>query len=440
MQQEGRDPMNPRPEVTDPLGMSPLSLRRRSVQIFGLLCLANVIVAVLTAMAVMAGDPTLIGLSASALGVMVLMTALAMWSGVRTVAVELWIRRLGVGDFEFRIEPRGNDEVSKICMALDTLRQSSIRAMQVDVVQGLSEELREKNGELEQALVDLRQSQDRIISQQKLAELGELSAGVAHEMRNPLQFIQNFTSSSKEIATELVEILEEPEKVDWEDVKDLVGDLSSNMERVLHHSGRANGIVSAMLTLDRGVGGAFRPVDLNGLLVEQTHLAHRAAQSYEAGFGAEIIMELEPGLEEIVAVPEDIARVIANVVTNACQSMAERERLEEDGYKPEIVVGTASREEGVEIVVRDNGMGMTPEIIEKMFNPFFTTRDTGRNTGLGLSLSYDVVREHGGEIYAESEPKQYAEIRVVLPRHPGTQEMGGGAASMGEPVEDEALG
>ena len=431
--------MNLRPEATDPLGMSPLSLRRRTMQVFVLLCVGNVFLVATMARAVVLGDSTVIGLSATAVGVMAVMTGLAIWSGVRTVAVEMWIRRLGMGDFEFRIEARGKDEIALACMSLETLRESSIRAMQVDRVQQLSGELREKNGELEQALVDLRQSQDRIISQQKLAELGELSAGVAHEMRNPLQFILNFSSSSKEIVKDLGEMLEQRDRVDWDEVKELVGDLESNTERVLHHSGRATGIVSAMLTLDRGVGGAFRPVDLNELLVEQTHLAHRAVQSYEAGFGAEISMELESGLEEIVAVPEDIARVIANVVTNACQSMAERGRLEEEGYKAEMVVGTASMEDGVAIVVRDNGMGMTPEVIAKMFNPFFTTRDTARNTGLGLSLSYDVVREHGGEIYAESEPGEYAEVRVVLPRHPGTQEMGGPAASQrNERAEGEA--
>ena len=271
--------MNQSAEVTDPLGMSPLSPRRRSMQIFGLLVVANIILVVIVVKAGVGGDAILIGLSAGTMGVMAVMTALAMWSGVRTVAVELWIRRLGMGDFEFRIEPRGNDEVSKICMALETLRQSSIRAMQVDTVQRLSEELREKNAELEQALVDLRQSQDRIISQQKLAELGELSSGVAHEMRNPLQFILNFSSSSREIAVELREMLEQPEGIAWEEVKELAQDLADNMERVLHHSGRANGIVSAMLTLDRGSGGAFRPVDLNELLVEQTNLAHRAVQA-----------------------------------------------------------------------------------------------------------------------------------------------------------------
>ncbi len=165
--------MNPRPEVTDLLGMSPLSLRRRTMQVFILLCVANGFVLATTVRAVMAGESALIGLSAAALGVLVVMTGLAIWSGVRTVAVEVWIQRLGMGDFEFRIEPRGNDEVAKACVSLETLRQSSIRAMQVDTVQQLSEELREKNTELEQTLVDLRQSQDRIISQQKLAELGE---------------------------------------------------------------------------------------------------------------------------------------------------------------------------------------------------------------------------------------------------------------------------
>ena len=197
---------------------------------------------------------------------------------------------------------------------------------------------------------------------------------------------------------------------------ELIRDLTENMDRVVHHSGRANGIVSAMLTLDRGTGGGFRPVDLNKLLTEQTNLAHRAVQSYEPGFGADITLELDPGLDEVVAVPEDVARAIANLVTNSCQAMAEKARLEGNEYRPELKVGSVGAEDGVMILVRDNGMGMTPEIMEKMFNPFFTTRDTGRNTGLGLSLAHDVVREHGGNIDAESEPGKHTEMKVLLPK------------------------
>ena len=211
-----------------------------------------------------------------------------------------------MGDFDHRIEPWGNDEVSKACEALETLRQSSIRALQLDRVQQLSDEPRDKNDEMEQALTDLRRSQDQIISQQKMAELGELSSGVAHEMRNPLQFIRNVASSSKEIALELKDMMKQPSQLAGEDAEELVEDLSDNMERIVNHSIRANGIVSAMLTLDRGTAGGFRTVDLNKLVAYQTDLAHRAVQVHDSDFFAEIIMELDSRLEEVIVVPEDV--------------------------------------------------------------------------------------------------------------------------------------
>lgn len=285
----------------------------------------------------------------------------------------------------------------------------------------LSEELREANEELEQALVELRQSQDRIISQQKLAELGELSSGMAHEMRNPLQFVLNFTSASIDVAAELDEMLARLDAADPEEADELITDLKENLDRVLHHGGRANSTVSAMMLLDRGTGGGFRAVDLNELLTEQTNLAHQSVKAYEPGFSAEVSMELDAALEDVVAVPEDVARVIAHLVTNACQAMVERARLEGNEYRPRLTVATAAGDDEVTMRFRDNGEGMTPETMEKMFSPFFTTRTTERNTGLGLSLVHDVVRAHGGDITAESEPGDYTEITVTLPKHPDTK-------------------
>ena len=182
------------------------------------------------------------------------MIGILMRASIRTVQGEIWIRRMGMGDLEYRVEPTGNDEITKALEALETLRQSSLRAMQLDQVRLLSQELREKNAELESTLEKLRSTQDRIISQQKLAELGELSAGVAHEIRNPLQFIKNFTISSELLISELKTLLEQPDGLNEEEARDLIRDISENLERVTHHSDRANGIVSGMLTLDRLTG------------------------------------------------------------------------------------------------------------------------------------------------------------------------------------------
>ena len=405
-------------ESNSPLGMSKFSIRRYSVQHVILLFLVLSLITAMNVYALREGETLLMALAAVTLFLALTMSGLTIFTGVRTVAIEIWIRRLGMGDFEYHIEPWGNDEVSKACEALETLRQSSIRALQLDRVQQLSDELRDKNDELEQALTDLRRTQDQIISQQKLAELGEISSGVAHEMRNPLQFVQNFASSSIEIALELKEMIQQPDKLAEEDAEELIKDLSDNMERVLHHSNRANGIVSAMLTLDRGAAGGFRPVDLNKLVTEQTNLAHRAVQVHDSDFFAEIIMELDPILEEVIVVPEDVARVIANLVSNACQAMLYKARESASDYQPELKVATASTEDGVTILVRDNGTGMTREVTEKMFNPFFTTKESIRNTGLGLSLAYDVIREHGGNIKVDSEPGKHTEMTVILPKRP----------------------
>ncbi len=402
----------------DPFGMSRFSIRRYSVQHFLLISLTNGLLISLTVVAYSHGYVPLIALSAATLAVVLAKTALVVWVGIRTIAVEAWIRRLGMGDLEYRIEPRGNDEVAKACQALEALRQNSIRAMQLDLVSQLSAELQERNGELEQALADLRESQDRIISQQKLAELGELASGVAHEMRNPLQFVRNFTSLSQELVAELLELLEQPGEMDRQEAEDLIRDLTGNLDRVEHHSGRLNSIASAMMIYDRGTGGGFRSVDLNQLIVEQTHLGYRAIQVYEPGFSTEVDMELDPALGETVVVPEDVARAISNLVMNACEAMAEKRRVEGDRYQARLMVATKSSEDAVTITVRDNGPGMDREMMARMFNPFVTTRSTGRNTGLGLSLVWDVIREHGGSIEPESEPGRYTEMKVQLPKRP----------------------
>ena len=403
----------------DPFGLSKFSIRRYSVQhilllfsVIGLLIATNV-------QAVLHGNVTLMVLAATTLAVTLVKTGVVLYAGIRTVAVEIWIRRLGMGDFEYRIEPKGNDEVSKACLALETLRQSSIRAMQLDLVQKLSDELQEKNATLEDALDELRKSQDRIISQQKLAELGELSAGVAHEIRNPLQFIRNFATASEEIASQIKEVPEQPEYGDLETMDELTNDLVENMSRIVMHSDRADRIIADLLAMGRRGEGVFERVDLNQLLAKQASLAYQAAQAQLPGFSAMVRQELDPSLGEIVAVQEDLARVCTNLVTNACHAVAERARVERDEYQPELTIGSRRTAEGAAITIRDNGVGMTPEVMSKIFSPFFTTKESNWNTGLGLTLSHEIVREHGGQIVPASQPGEYTVMTVQLPRDPG---------------------
>ena len=380
--------------------------------VIGLLIATNV-------QAVLHGNVTLMVLATTTLALTLVKTGVVLYAGIRTVAVEIWIRRLGMGDFEYRIEPRGNDEVSKACLALETLRQSPIRAMQLDLVQKLSDELQEKNATLEDTLDELRKTQDRIISQQKLAELGELSAGVAHEIRNPLQFIRNFATASEEIASQIKEAPEQPADGDLETMDELTNDLVENMSRIVMHSDRADRIVADLLAMGRRGEGVFERVDLNQLLAKQASLAYQAAQAQAAGFAATIRQELDPSLGEIVAVQEDLARVCTNLVTNACHAVAERARVSGDEYQPELTIGSRRTAEGAAITIRDNGVGMTPEVMSKIFSPFFTTKESNWNSGLGLTLSHEIVREHGGQIVPASQPGEYTVMTVQLLRDPG---------------------
>ena len=186
------------------------------------------------------------------------------------------------------------------------------------------------------------------------------------------------------------------------------------MTRITHHSDRANRIVSDMLDLRRDGQREFRPVDINQLLVEQTMLAYHAARAQYPDFNMDIEKELDPDAGEISAVPEDLGRVFINMVSNACQAIEEK-RQQDDGFAPALRLKTARTEDAVEIGIRDNGTGMPPDVMARMFTPFFTTKSAGKGTGLGMSLSHDIVRGHGGTIAPESIVGEYTELTVTIP-------------------------
>ena len=192
-----------------------------------------------------------------------------------------------------------------------------------------------------------------------------------------------------------------------------------NMRRIVMHSERADRIIADLLAMGRRGDGAFEPVDLNPLLAKQASLAYQAAQAQTPGFSARVRQQLDPDVGRIVAVPEDLARVFTNLVANACHAVAERQVLSGDDYAPELRIGSRRTAEGVEVTIRDNGVGMSPEVAAKIFSPFFTTKESSRSTGLGLTLSHEIVREHGGQIIPESQPGEYTEMTVHLPRSLG---------------------
>ena len=294
--------------------------------------------------------------------------------------------------------------------------------VRLNLVEKLSQDLQAKNEELEGVLQELRRTQDQIVQRQKLAELGELTAGVAHEIRNPLNFIKNFSEASGELLQELNETVEENANRLSDEARELIeeisADLAANIERILSHGARADRIIRDMLRLGRG-SVEFQSVNINDLLTERAMLAYRSARSAEPDFPLDIREELDPNAGEVSVIPEDMARVFLNIVGNSCYATAEkRQTLAQSGYNsymPTVWLKTKRNADAVEIRIRDNGDGIPPDVLEKIFNPFFTTKPTDKGTGLGLSLSNDIVREHGGAITALSEPGEYTEMIISIP-------------------------
>ena len=334
-----------------------------------------------------------------------------------------WMRRMAAGDLQARVEIGGNDEVTDMAAALEVFRQHALEVQRLNLVELLAADLQERNDELQSVLEELRLAQDKIITQQKLAEMGELTAGVAHEIRNPLNFVKNFSEVSEELIEELKEVLEEfsdditDEQRDY--IEEISQDLSGNLERIRHHGARANRIVEDMLQLGRG-GGEVRPVMINDLLNEHALLAYHSARALDPNFQLDLRPEFDPDAGEWPVIPEDMGRVFLNMVSNACHATDDKRRAlvekgESGSYMPTLWLKTNRTDDALEIRIRDNGDGIPDDVIDKIFNPFFTTKPTDKGTGLGLALSNDIVREHGGTISPVSVPGEYTEMVVVLP-------------------------
>ncbi len=250
--------------------------------------------------------------------------------------------------------------------------------------------------------------------------MGELTAGVAHEIRNPLNLSQNFAQASEELVKELQETLADvrgaPDREQAELIDELVRELFDNMRRISEHRDRANRIVQDMLAMGRDTKGNYQSANINELVEDHVMLAYHSARGLDPTFNMEIVLELDPQAGTVNVISEDIARVIFNLVNNACHATSDKSRLE-PGYQPTMWVSTLRDADAVDIRAKDNGNGIPKEIIDKIFNPFFTTKPTGQGTGLGLSMSNDIIREHGGEIRPESQPGEYAQFTVRIPAH-----------------------
>ncbi len=401
--------------------IAPFSLRRKSVQAMLSLVLALILSVVLLVQAISIGNTTLIAVTSVCLALIVFANYRHVHTGLRVVAVELWIRQMGEGNLDYKVSLSGNDEVNEAAAALEKLRQRSIEALQLDLVRELSEDLQAKNAELEGVLSELRQTQDRIVVRQKLVELGELTAGVAHEISNPLNFMRNFSEASEELVAELREALQQPGE-DLEDgtravIAPIIDDLTENLLRIRSHGDRADRIVRDMSTIGRG-GGTRQPVAINDLLNDRTMIAFHSAQAQFGDFEVDLHRDCDPDVGEMEVVPEEMGRVFLNLVGNACFAMDEKRRRDgqdQDPYQPTLWLKTDRIDGEIVIRIRDNGTGIPPDSMDKIFNPFYTTKPSGTGVGLGLSLCNDVVRQHGGSITAQSEPGEFTEIILRLP-------------------------
>ena len=265
--------------------------------------------------------------------------------------------------------------------------------------------------EIQSTLSELKSTQAQLIQSEKMASLGELTAGIAHEIQNPLNFVNNFSDINKDL---LEEIREEISKGNKEEAHAMVDTLAENERKINHHGKRAEGIVKGMLQHSRAGSGAKEPTDINRMADEYLRLAYHGFRAREKNTDIDIVSDLDPSVGPVSVVPQDIGRVLLNLFSNAFYAVQEKLKTAHGGYRPAVKVVTKNLGKQVEISVVDNGNGIPAKIIDKIFQPFFTTRPTGQGTGLGLSLSYDVIRAHGGEIKVTSEEGSGSEFQIVL--------------------------
>ncbi|MBS1531481.1 MAG: histidine kinase [Bacteroidetes bacterium] len=296
----------------------------------------------------------------------------------------------------------------------EELKMASIKNTELEkLVAERTAEITKQKEELEETLQELKTTQAQLIQSEKMASLGELTAGIAHEIQNPLNFVNNFSDVSAELIDEMEEELS---KGDIEEAKAIAGDIKQNLEKIRHHGQRADGIVKGMLQHSRASSNVKEPADINKLADEYLRLAYHGLRAKDKSFNAELITHFAENLPTAEMVPQDIGRVLLNLFNNAFYAVQKKQAAAGDGFKPTVEVDTSLKGKNIEIVVKDNGTGIPDDIREKIMQPFFTTKPTGQGTGLGLSLSYDiVVKAHNGKIDVKSKDGEGSEFRISIP-------------------------
>ncbi|MBK6966096.1 MAG: tetratricopeptide repeat protein [Bacteroidales bacterium] len=272
--------------------------------------------------------------------------------------------------------------------------------------------LRKQNDEIENTLVRLKEAQSQLIHSEKMASLGELTAGIAHEIQNPLNFVNNFSEVSNELIDEM---REELAKGNGQLASEIAGDIRQNLEKISHHGKRADAIVKGMLQHSRSSSGVAEPTDINALADEYLRLAYHGLRAKDKDFNANLKTDFDVTVGKINVVPQDIGRVILNLITNAFYAVTEKEKQGLSGYEPTVSVSTTKVRDMIEVKVADNGNGIPQKVLDKIFQPFFTTKPTGQGTGLGLSLAYDIVKAHGGKLKVETKEGDGSVFIIQLP-------------------------
>jgi signal transduction histidine kinase len=332
------------------------------------------------------------------------------------------------GELDVEIPRASAHEIGAMTKTLGMLRDSLIERDHLERERRRADaEIRSARDAAEAALRELKAAQANLIQAEKMASLGQLTAGIAHEIKNPLNFVNNFSAVSTELIYELQEALRGA-SLDGKlraEIGEITDTLRGNLEKIVQHGKRADGIVKNMLLHSRHGSEVHRRVDVNALVEESLNLAYHGARAEKAGFNVTLERSFDPAAGEAILFPQEITRVLLNLISNGFYAATKRKAQAGAGYEPTVTAATRNLGDSIEIRIRDNGTGISPEVKEKMFDPFFTTKPAGEGTGLGLSLSYDIiVKQHGGSIEVETQPGEFTEFRIILPRAAGSGSRG----------------
>jgi two-component system NtrC family sensor kinase len=319
-------------------------------------------------------------------------------------------KRVGNGDLTQRVNSQSRDEIGELAKAFNTMIDDLSRARKELHETNVS--LSSANHTLNNTLGELKSTQTQLIQSEKMASLGELTAGIAHEIQNPLNFVNNFSEVNAELIDEIEHELNAGNK---EGAISIIRNLKKNEEKIIQHGKRADAIVKGMLQHSRSTSGVKEPTNINALANEYTRLSYHGLRAKDKTFNAVIQTDFDKNIQKINIVPQDIGRALLNLLTNAFYSVNQKKKQHEKDYEPTVSISTKKIYDKIEIRIKDNGMGIQQKVLGKIYQPFFTTKPPGQGTGLGLSISYDIIKAHGGEIKVETKEEEFAEFIILLP-------------------------